>query len=247
MPDVPEEVAGARGEPDGSGTPVGRRVVLGMLGLGALGIALGSRISSAVETVASKDPTGLTSLVPGAGGFRYYSVTGSVDDVPPGAYALSVTPAPGAAPVRLTHADLAALPQTTITKDVQCVTGWRVPSVTWKGVLLKDVLAHVGADTTRPAVSFGSFDGTYTESLTMEQSLRPDVLVAMQMDGATITNEHGGPVRLYVAPMYFYKSLKWLGSVSVADAVVPGYWERLGYDVDAWVGQSNGRTDAPIA
>jgi len=244
MADVPPD---PRGEVDGAGAPVGRRVVLGMLGLGALGIALGSRISSAVETVAAKDPTGLTSLVPGAGGFRYYSVTGSVDDVPPASYALSVTPAPGAAPVRLTHAELATLPQTTITKDVQCVTGWRVPSVTWKGVLLKDVLAHVGADTTKPAVSFGSFDGEYTESLTMEQSLRPDVLVAMEMEGATITNEHGGPVRLYVAPMYFYKSLKWLGSVSVADEVVPGYWERLGYDVDAWVGQSNGRTDAPIA
>lgn len=230
-----------------AGTPVGRRVVLGMLGLGALGIAAGSALSSAVGTVASKDPTGLTALVPGAGGYRYYSVTGSVDDVPPADYSLTVTPKAGGEKVTLTHADLAALPQTEIVKDVQCVTGWRVPGQRWSGVLLSDLLSHVGADMKAPAVSFGSFDGLYTESLTMQQATRPDVLVAMTLNGETITNAHGGPVRLYVAPMYFYKSLKWLGSISVAERVVPGYWEELGYDVDAWVGQSNGRNDAPIA
>ena len=146
------------------GTPVGRRVVLGMLGLGALGLAVGSRVNSAVATVASKDPTGITSLLPGAGGFRYYTVTGPVDDVPASKYSLKVTPSAttGAKSVSLSFADLAALPQTTLVKDVQCVTGWRVPQVPWTGVLLSDVLKHVGADLSAPAVSFGSFDGTYT-------------------------------------------------------------------------------------
>ncbi len=230
------------------GTPVGRRVVLGMLGLGALGLAVGSRINSAVATVASKDPTGITSLLPVGGGFRYYTVTGAVDEVPPAQYSLKVTPTAGtgAQQVSLSYADLAALPQTTLVKDVQCVTGWRVPQVPWTGVLLSDVLTHVGADLSAPAVTFGSFDGTYTESLTMAQALRPDVLVATSMQGAPITNEHGGPVRLYVAPMYFYKSLKWLGSITVAAGVEPGYWEHLGYDTDAWVGASNGGHEAPI-
>ena len=67
------------------------------------------------------------------------------------------------------------------------------------------------------------------------------------MIGSTVTQEHGGPVRLYVAPMYGYKSCKWLGGIQVADHVQPGYWEDLGYDVDAWVGQSNGRSDAPTS
>jgi DMSO/TMAO reductase YedYZ molybdopterin-dependent catalytic subunit len=66
------------------------------------------------------------------------------------------------------------------------------------------------------------------------------------LDGP-LTHEHGGPVRLYVAPMYGYKSLKWLDRVEVVTALDeptdPGYWENLGYDVDAWVGGSNGRSD----
>jgi len=229
------------------GTPVGRRVVLGMLGLGAIGLTVGSRVSGALQTVAAKDPTGITALVPGAGGFRYYSVTGAVDDVKPADYRLTVTPKPGAASLTLSHADLSVMPQVVMTKDVQCVTGWRVPSVEWRGVTLRSLLERTGADLTRAAIRFTSFDGTYTESLTMEQALRPDVLVATHLEGEPISNEHGGPVRLYVAPMYFYKSLKWLGGVEVTDEVQPGYWELRGYDVDAWVGQSNGRSDAPIA
>ena len=76
-----------------------------------------------------------------------------------------------------------------------------------------------------------SFDGTYTESLTMEQARRDDVLVATQMLDAPVTSAHGGPVRLFVAPMYGYKSVKWLGGVEATSQVVPGYWENLGYDV----------------
>ena len=134
-----------------------------------------------------------------------------------------------------------------MTRDVQCVTGWRVEDVTWSGVLLADLLDHVGAAHGAGAVLLGSSDGVYTESLSMEQARRTDVLIATSMDGAPVSHEHGGPVRLYVAPMYFYKSVKWLDRVTVADSVVPGYWEQRGYDVDAWVGQSNGRSDDPIA
>ena len=67
------------------------------------------------------------------------------------------------------------------------------------------------------------------------------------MFGEPVTREHGGPVRLYVAPMYGYKSLKWMSGIEVVDEVVPGYWEVRGYDIDAWVGASNGRDDEPIA
>ena len=97
------------------------------------------------------------------------------------------------------------------------------------------------------ALAFHSFDGADTESLTLDQARRPDVIVAYEMLRAPVTREHGGPVRLYVAPMYGYKSLKWLGSIEVAADVRPGYWEQLGYDVDGWVGGSNGRDDAPTS
>ena len=132
---------------------------------------------------------------------------------------------------------------TTLHRDFQCVTGWRVPDVEWRGVLLRDVLDRAGVQPKAKALQFISFDGTYTESLTLDQARRSDVLVAYELEGKQLSREHGGPVRLYVAPMYGYKSCKWLESIRVVDAVRPGYWEHLGYDVDGWVGKSNGRDD----
>jgi len=75
MDDSPASVGGAPAPRDGTGTPVGRRVVLGMVGLGALGVLFGRYAQDAVSTIVSNDPTGITSLLPGAEGFRYYSVT----------------------------------------------------------------------------------------------------------------------------------------------------------------------------
>lgn len=224
------------------GTPVGRRVVLGLLGLAGVGVAMGSRASEALNTVAAKDPTGLSNLIPGGGRFRYYSVVSSVEEVTRDRYSLMVdglVERPG----MLSMAQLNDLPQTTLMHDVQCVTGWRVPQVAWEGVLLRDVLESVGVGAGAGAVTFGSFDGVYTESLTLEQALRDDILVATAMQAAPITHDHGGPVRLYVAPMYFYKSCKWLDRITVTEQVQPGYWEVRGYDIDAWVGGSNGRDD----
>ena len=66
------------------------------------------------------------------------------------------------------------------------------------------------------------------------------------MEGKDIPDHHGGPVRLYVAPMYGYKSIKWLDGIQLVPEVEPGYWEVRGYDVDAWIGRSNGRDDVPV-
>jgi DMSO/TMAO reductase YedYZ molybdopterin-dependent catalytic subunit len=69
------------------------------------------------------------------------------------------------------------------------------------------------------------------------------------MEDGPLTAEHGGPVRLYVAPMYGYKSLKWLERIEVVDRLPGdgGYWEERGYDIDAWVGASNGGRQDPTA
>ncbi len=67
------------------------------------------------------------------------------------------------------------------------------------------------------------------------------------MQDKDLGHAHGGPVRLYVAPMYFYKSAKWLSGITLTDEVRPGYWEKRGYDIDAWVGRSNGRDDEPTS
>jgi len=146
-------------------------------------------------------------------------------------------------PLTLTYADLRAMAPTGITRDFQCVTGWRVYDVQWKGVRLADVLERAGVQVGAKALRFRSFDGTYTESLTLGQGRRDDVLVAYELEGEELSDAHGGPVRMYIAPMYGYKSLKWLDRIEVTDEVVPGYWEDRDYDVDAWVGRSNNRDD----
>lgn len=236
--------------PDGDGTPVGRRLVLGMLGLGAGTMAaapwLQGRLETALGAVADKDPTGVTGLLPNGGGFRYYSVTSSVPHKDADSYRLTVdglVDKPGA--YRL--ADLRALPQTRLVRDVQCVTGWRVPETPFEGVRLSALLDAAGVRRGAKAVRFTCFDGAYSESLTLDQARRPDVLVALKLRDKPLGHSHGGPVRLYVAPMYFYKSAKWLSGITVTDEVRPGYWEERGYDVDAWVGRSNGRDDDPTA
>ena len=232
------------------GTPVGRRVFLGTIGLGALGLVTAPVLQRMTETVlgafSGKDPTGLTGLLPNGGGFRYYSVTGSVPDKTAANYQLKIDGLVDR-PNTYTLADLQALPQTRLVKDVQCVTGWRVPDTPFSGVRLSHLLDLAGVRDTAKAIHFTCFDGAYTESLTLDQARRPDVLVALRMQNKAITHDHGGPVRLYVAPLYFYKSAKWLSGITVTDKVEPGYWEHLGYDVDAWVGRSNGRDDEPTS
>lgn len=225
------------------GSPVGRRIVLGMLGLGVVGIAVGGTLQQKVNRALA--PVGqIGNVLPAAGGFRYYSVVDSVRKRKAAEHRVTVAGLVER-PRAFSMADLAALPQTRINRDFQCVTGWRVPDVGWAGVALPDLLNAVGVSPNARAVRFKSFDGEYTESLTLAQAQRRDVLVATEMQGGPVAHDHGGPVRLYVAPMYGYKSLKWLGGIEVTDKVVSGYWERRGYDVDAWVGRSNGRDDAP--
>jgi DMSO/TMAO reductase YedYZ molybdopterin-dependent catalytic subunit len=233
-----------------SGTPIGRRLILGLVGLGAVGVVFGKRLQSVESAIMAPieehDPTGLTSLVPDGDSFRFYSVTNDEPDETDADWKLTVGGLVDR-PVTLTFADLAAMPQTSLVKDFQCVTGWRVPSVHWSGVALPDLLKYVGVKAGATALAFGSFDGLYTESLSLSQAMRRDVLIATSMLGGPVTRAHGGPVRLYVAPMYGYKSCKWLGSITVANHVTPGFWENEGYDVDGWVGASNGRSDAPTS
>jgi DMSO/TMAO reductase YedYZ molybdopterin-dependent catalytic subunit len=229
------------------GTPVGRRVFLGLLGVGAAGILWGAKADDFLERTVgryiSKDGTGLASLLP-IGRFRIYTVTGDLPSRSKAAWKLKVHGLVDQ-PYELTYGQLRAMTPLHLTKDFQCVTGWRVHSVGWTGVRLADLLDRAGVQPRARALRLTSFDGEYTESLTLEQARRNDVMVAYQLDGSDLSTEHGGPVRLYVAPMYGYKSLKWLDTIELVDHVEPGYWEQQGYDVDGWVGKSNGREDQP--
>ena len=212
--------------------------MFGLVALGAAGVLGGSRLSNQLASwlgpVEMHDPTGLLSLFPLGDTFRYYSVTGSVPTVSDTAYRLTVSGEVGAS-ATYSLADLHAMPQTSFVKDFQCVTGWRVPQVPWSGVRLSELITRAGPHPGANAVLFRSFDGTYTESLTMAEAMRPDVIVALRMLGGPVTHDHGGPVRMYCASMYGYKSTKWLSAIEIATGETPGYWETRGYDIDGTI------------
>jgi DMSO/TMAO reductase YedYZ molybdopterin-dependent catalytic subunit len=222
-------------EPAERASPVGRRTVLGLLALGGIGVVTGSRVQNGLARflapIQNHDPTGLTGLIPLGDTFRYYSVTGSVAHRTTENYQLAVSGLV-AKPATYRFADLQALPQTTLVREFQCVTGWRVPDVHWVGVQLSTLLQRARPTAAAKAVLFNSFDGTYTESLTLDEARRPDVLVALQMLGGPVTHDHGGPVRMYCGSMYGYKSTKWLSGIELTDKQIPGYWEPRGYDID---------------
>ncbi len=249
-PDPPGRSARPRkGAEDADGKQIGRRTILGMIGLGAVGVVVGARVQNSIQhwmlPITLHDPTGLTSYLPGSSNFRIYSVTGDLPHAPV-PYQLRVDGLVDKQ-LDLSLEDLTTkLPQTMLTRDFQCVTGWRVPDVKWVGVKLSDILDQAGVQSTATALRFTSFDGTYTESLSLSQARLADTIVATQMLGKPVTREHGGPVRLYVAQMYGYKSCKWLSGIELTAQVEPGYWENLGYDVDGFIGRSNGRHDQPV-
>lgn len=234
-------------EPDPDYVPesrrgISRRALLLGAGIGAAAV-VGGAIALSRGRNASPEPSGAPQLQ--SDGFQYYTVVEPVPQIAGSDWSMPFTQVGGAA-ATVAMADLARMKQTGLTRDFQCVTGWRVNDVPWSGVLVRDFLAEMEAtNSSAQALRFVSFDGEYTESLTMEQAMRDDVLIATSMYGAPVSHERGGPVRLLVVPMYAYKSLKWLGGIEMQTEVTPGYWEVRGWDIDAWVGKSNGRSDEP--
>jgi DMSO/TMAO reductase YedYZ molybdopterin-dependent catalytic subunit len=223
----------------GSRIAVGRRVFLGMGVLGAAGILFGAKVQNVVGSA-------FGGLLPGGQGFRIYTITGSYPEISDADYRLEVSGLVDN-PQTFTLADLKAMPSTSFVQEFQCVTGWTVPNVHWEGVKLSDILDNAGVKHGAVALSFESYDGADSESLTLDQARLPHVIVAYRMLGAPVTTAHGGPVRLYVGPMFGYKSLKWLSAIRVVDEVIPGFWEQNGYPVNGWRDGSTGPTDTSLS
>ena len=231
---------GQTGSKAGAPVAVGRRVFLGMAALGAAGIVFGAKVQNVFTKAVG---SGLAGLIPGGNYFRIYSVSDSLPKISDAEYRLEVSGLVDN-PRTYTLADLKALPPTAFVQNFQCVTGWVVTDVHWEGVKLSDILDRAGVRKGAVALAFESYDGVDTESLTLDQAHLPYVIVAYRMLGAPVTTEHGGPVRLYVGPMFGYKSLKWLSAIRVVDQVIPGYWEQNGYPVNGWRNGSTGPTES---
>jgi DMSO/TMAO reductase YedYZ molybdopterin-dependent catalytic subunit len=229
--------------PESWSKPIGRRAMLSVLGLGALGTLFGSHVQAGISSLLdSAGAGGIANLLPGGGQFTIYTITGGYPAAPAD-YRLRVEGLVQR-PLSLTVAELQSLPATRLTQDFQCVTGWEVTNVHWVGVRLLDLAERAGMDPGASAFRFTSFDGLYTESLTVEQARQTGAIAAYSMLGAPVTREHGGPVRLYVPDMFGYKSIKWLSRIELVTHAERGYWEQNGYPVNAWI---SGRAPAAAA
>jgi len=219
--------------------PATRRGVL-LTGFGALAMILLGRwfrpvspegLGGSVSELPTGPPVDPKTLPGGGlkGRFRLYFVTDDIPTFAPDAWRLTV------GPKSYTWEQLQALPRTQMVTNFHCVTGWSVFDITWEGVRLREILADAGLRQA-PVLVFHSGDGVYTDSLTWEQGLEQDVMLAFRMDGRSLPIPQGGPVRLLVPQMYGYKSVKWVERISTTDEKeYAGFWEQRGYPTDAFL------------
>ncbi|BDI23139.1 sulfite oxidase-like oxidoreductase [Herbiconiux sp. L3-i23] len=132
-----------------------------------------------------------------------------------------------------TWADLMALPIETIDTDIHCVTRWSKLGTTWRGVSLDTLFKDI--DTDYQFAMAHSYGG-YTTNIPLADLLGGKSWVAFEFDGKPLEPAHGGPARLLVPHLYFWKSAKWVNGITLQKRDDPGFWEQNGYNLhgDPW-------------
>lgn len=138
-------------------------------------------------------------------------------------------------PLKLDWNAFLDLPQTETVSDMHCVTAWSRYDNRWAGVTVADLLKRVRPHPDARHVVLQSYDG-YATNLRLEHFALPDAILAHSWEGAPLTREHGGPVRLILPRWYLWKSAKWIKHIAFLDRDAPGYWEARGYhnEGDPW-------------
>jgi DMSO/TMAO reductase YedYZ molybdopterin-dependent catalytic subunit len=134
--------------------------------------------------------------------------------------------------VTWTWDDFQRLPRVALTSDVHCVTRWSKLDNAWEGVHVREVMKHVRLRPEARYVMVHAYPD-YTTNLTLEELLDDDVLLALRHDGRDLDLDHGGPCRLVVPKLYFWKSAKWVKAFEFLDVNPPGFWEQNGYHMHA--------------
>ena len=124
-------------------------------------------------------------------------------------------------------ADFGALCQTTIKKDIHCVTKWSKLDTTWQGVTLDDLLKAAGVAEPRAPYIMAHCDGGYSTNLPVADLIGDQAMVATRYEGLPILPAHGGPARLLVPHLYFWKSAKWVRRLRFMEKDERGFWESL--------------------
>ncbi len=220
----------------------GRAAFVALLGGGVSSLWWGAKVSGIFSPLTSSVSQLVGNLFP-VGGWRIYTISGSMPEFDPQAWRLEIDGLVGK-PRSFTYQELRALPRAHQVSDFHCVTGWTVHGVRWSGVRFAHLLDQVEPLPEAKAIRFVSLEQPYDDSLTLEQLRLHDVLLALDMDGAPLSRPHGSPARVVIPEMYGYKGVKWLTRMELVAHQPTGYWEGLGYDQNAWVGRSNGYTSA---
>ena len=227
--------------PDPDERPYGRRAFLLLVGGGISALAWASpawrSVRGALRPAAQLLPGDVRALVP-SGGWRIYTVGDSMPRFDPQRWRLRIDGLVQR-PRELSYDELRSLPRAEQVSTFHCVTGWSVENVHWAGVRFRDLLALVDPKPQARALRFVSAEVPYEDSLTLAQAELADAILAYEMDGQPLRREHGAPVRVVIPEMYGYKNVKWVERIELVARPPDGFWEKLGYDRDAWVGRSN--------
>jgi DMSO/TMAO reductase YedYZ molybdopterin-dependent catalytic subunit len=137
--------------------------------------------------------------------------------------------------VAWTWDQLLALPRVRLTSDVHCVTRWSKLDNEWEGVSIREIMSRVRLKPEAKYVMVHA-DPDYTTNLALEDLVQDDVLLALRHNGHDLPPDHGGPCRLVVPRLYFWKSAKWIRGFEFLDVNAPGFWEQNGYHMrgDPW-------------
>ncbi|MEO6214942.1 MAG: sulfite oxidase-like oxidoreductase [Sphingomonas sp.] len=138
-------------------------------------------------------------------------------------------------PVTLDWAAFMALPQTDLRSDIHCVTTWSRYENDWRGVATRDLLDLVRPRDEAAYLMLHGSDG-YTTNVPLTDFAARNAILAHGWQGKPLAREHGGPVRLVVPHLYFWKSAKWISAIDFLRADKPGFWEANGYHMrgDPW-------------
>jgi DMSO/TMAO reductase YedYZ molybdopterin-dependent catalytic subunit len=134
--------------------------------------------------------------------------------------------------VSWTWEEFLRLPQVEVRSDIHCVTHWSRFDNLWKGVPVRDILARVKVRPEAVAVMVHA-EQDYTTNLPLADLRAENAILATEHDGAPLAAEHGGPCRLVVPHLYFWKSAKWVRAFEFLDVDTPGFWEENGYHLHA--------------
>lgn len=138
-------------------------------------------------------------------------------------------------PLDLTWSAFRSLEQTSRQTDIHCVTTWSRYDNRWEGVSTRELLDHSMPKAEADYVMLTSYDG-YTTNLPLADFAADDAILATAWEGKPLTSDHGGPMRLVVPHLYFWKSAKWLRRIELLHADKAGFWEKNGYHMygDPW-------------